>query len=101
MADIFPLVLRGIPPSTPKSGALNAFYITVRTAGNKLGLPKEILERYPTEITFILQHAYDNLVCDESSFSVTLWFSNKEVRITVPYSAIIAFEEREAHIRIA
>jgi hypothetical protein len=101
MADIFPLVLSGIPSSTPASGAVNAFYVTARTAEHALGLPKELVAKYPAEITFVLQHRYEDLVCGDDSFSVTLWFSDKEVRVTVPYSAIMAFEERDAHIRIA
>ena len=102
MADIFPLVLRGIPPSTPNTGAANAFYVTARTTTEDgLGLPKELLAKYPNEITFVLQHQYRDLACGDASFSVTLSFSGKDLRVTVPYSAIVAFEEREAHIRIA
>jgi hypothetical protein len=100
MTDIFPLILRGIPPSTPASGAVNAFYVTARTTAAGMDLPKELLAKYPNEITFVLEHQYKDLVCGDDAFSVTLWFSGNEARVTVPYGAIVSLTEPQADIRV-
>jgi hypothetical protein len=38
-------------------------------------LPKSLIKKYPKEIVFVLEQQYKDLVCDDSAFSVTLWFS--------------------------
>jgi hypothetical protein len=101
MADVFRAVLQRIPPATPESGAVNAFYVKVKSQREGVEMPQALRQRYPEEILFVFEHQYKDLVCDPTSFSVTLWFSGVEARVTVPYKAITEMAEPNAHIRIA
>lgn len=101
MSDLFRLILESMPPSTPETGAVNAFYLTVRTTAEGVELPTNLRERYPEEIVFVLQHQYANMTCDDSGFCVTLFFSGKEERIRIPYHSIMELTEPSANIRIA
>jgi hypothetical protein len=64
-------------------------------------LPKSLIKKYPKEIVFVLEQQYKDLVCDDSAFSVTLWFSGEETRIRVPYQSTSELTEPNARIRIA
>lgn len=101
MADVFRAVLEEIPPATPKSGAVNAFYLSVKTQHEGVELPDVMRQQFPEKILLVFEHQYKDLVCDATSLSVTLWFSGVETRLTVPYKAIIEITEPNAHIRIA
>ena len=48
-------------------------------------------ERYPEEITVVMQHWFDNLEVDDIGFSVTLNFGNNPEVLYIPYDAIITF----------
>ena len=67
------------------------FYITTRTKAPGVRLPKYLVEKFPDEITLVLQHQFWDLVASEETFAVTLTFSGKSERLVVPYSAIASF----------
>jgi hypothetical protein len=101
MADVFRAVLERIAPATPESGAVNAFYVTLKTKHPGVKLTDELLKKYPEEVQFVFEHRYKDLVCGPESFSVTLWFSGEETAVTIPYKAITEITEPRARIRIA
>ena len=67
------------------------FYITFRTGAAGIIMPDFLLERYPDEMTIIIQHQYWNLRVNVFEFSVSLSFDNKIVEMTVPFAALKAF----------
>ena len=69
------------------------FYITFRTDHPDVAIPKNLRERYPNEMTIVLQHQFWNLETAEDAFQVTLSFSNVPHRLVVPYEAVIAFAD--------
>lgn len=69
------------------------FYITFRTGFPGVVLANYLRERYPTEMTIVLQHQFDDLDVGEESFGVTLRFSNKSERIVVPFRAVTVFAD--------
>ena len=80
------VVARGLP------GA-HHLYITFRTQAPGVLLPDHLVQRYPDEMTVVLQHEFWGLEVAEDSFAVTLSFSNKGERLTVPFSAVVAFAD--------
>ncbi len=48
-------------------------------------------ERYPTEITVVMQHWYDDLEVRDDGFSVTLNFGDAPEHLVIPYEAILTF----------
>lgn len=67
------------------------YYITFETTSPGVVLAKTLQERYPEEMTVILQHDYRDLDVDDRGFAVTLRFSGVPYRLVVPYTSIRAF----------
>ena len=69
------------------------FYITFRTTYPGVVLANYLRERYPAEMTIVLQHQFDGLEVDEDTFAVSLRFSNKSERLVIPLRAITVFAD--------
>ena len=69
------------------------FFITFKTATPGLRLSNRMRERYPDEMTIILQHQFWGLAVTESGFEVGLSFNNMPERLFVPYAAITMFQD--------
>ena len=67
------------------------FYITIRTRAPGVSAPADLIERYPEEMTIVLQHQYWDLTVAETSFSVTLKFGGSPKTISAPYAALTRF----------
>ncbi len=69
------------------------FYITFRTAYPGVAIPPRLLQKYPEEMTIVLQHQYDRLHVDEAAglFGVSLSFGGILSALTVPFAAVTAF----------
>ena len=67
------------------------FYISFRTDAPGVSAPKDLLEKYPDEMTIVLRHRYRDLAPGETFFSVTLEFGGKPKSLEIPYSAITRF----------
>jgi len=67
------------------------FYITFKTRGPGVSIPPELVERYPDEMTIVLQHQYKDLTPEETYFTVTLKFGGQPKRLRVPYVAVTRF----------
>ena len=72
-------------------------YITFRTREPGVRLPAYLAERYPDEMTIVLQHQFENLTVDREGFSVSLNFSNVQENLEVPFAAITAFADPSAN----
>ena len=69
------------------------FYITFRTDHPGIEIPNSLRERYPSEMTIVLQHQFWNLEVGPDSFEITLSFSNVPHRMVIPYAAMINFAD--------
>ncbi|HEX7822128.1 MAG TPA: ClpXP protease specificity-enhancing factor SspB [Sphingobium sp.] len=67
------------------------FYITFKTQAPGVSIPKRLIERFPDEMTVVLQHKYWDLKVEEDHFEVGLTFSQVPAHLVIPYSAISAF----------
>lgn len=67
------------------------FYLSLRTDHAGIQLPAFLRERYPEEMTVVLQNQYWDLQVDQDGFAVTLRFDGEPVRLGVPFEAVIAF----------
>ena len=69
------------------------FYITFRTDYPGVMLPARLREKYPQEMTIVLQHQFRDLVVDDASrvLRVTLSFGGVSADLAVPLEAISAF----------
>jgi hypothetical protein len=67
------------------------FYISFRTDAPGVSAPKDLLDKYPEEMTIVLQHRFRDLAPGETYFSVTLEFGGQPKTLSVPYAAITRF----------
>ena len=90
------------------------FYITFKTAAPGVVIPADLRERFPDEMTIVLQNKFWDLTVGDGGFSVGLSFNQRAANLEIPFSAITAFvdpavdfglqfqavassEDREAH----
>lgn len=67
------------------------FFITFDTRAEGVEIADWLRERYPEEMTVVMQHWFDDLVVTEDGFAITLNFGDAPERLTVPYDAIQTF----------
>jgi hypothetical protein len=69
------------------------FYITFFTDHPGVKVPNYLKERYPGEMTIVLQHQFYDLEVDDDKFTVMLSFNNVPERLTVPLAAVTIFAD--------
>ena len=67
------------------------FFITFDTTHPEADLADWLRDRYPSEMTVVMQNWYDALEVTNDGFSVTLNFGDAPERLYVPYDAIKTF----------
>ncbi|EBA17653.1 hypothetical protein RSK20926_17982 [Roseobacter sp. SK209-2-6] len=67
------------------------FFITFDTNHPDAQLADWLKDRYPGEMTVVMQHWYDNLTVDEDGFGVTLNFGDAPEPLYIPYDSIETF----------
>lgn len=69
------------------------FYISFLTHAPGVDIPGYLCEKYPEEMTIVLQHQFFGLTVTEEGFSVMLSFNNVRERLTIPFTAITTFAD--------
>jgi uncharacterized protein len=67
------------------------FYISFRTDYPEVILSERVRQRYPQEITIVLQYQFKNLQVLEDKFSVNIAFSSVPETIEIPFAALTGF----------
>ncbi len=69
------------------------FIINFSTTYSGVVLSKFLLQKFPVDISIIIQHQFKSLVVLENYFKITLSFFGAMETITVPYQAIFSFTD--------
>ena len=69
------------------------FYITFRTRMPGVSIPKHLIERFPEEMTIVLQHRYWDLKVEDDFFSVGLSFGGVPSTLVVPFASVTRFHD--------
>ena len=67
------------------------FYITFKTGAPGVVIPSHLRERFPDEMTIVLQNKFWDLEVGNAGFSVSLSFNQVPAKLQIPFSAITAF----------
>jgi uncharacterized protein len=67
------------------------FYITFKTSAPGVSIPAHLKERFPDEMTIVIQNKFWELTVEETLFSVGLSFNQVPAKLVVPFAAITAF----------
>ena len=68
-------------------------YVTFRTGFPGVDIPGYLRDRYPDELTIVLQHQFWGLEVTEEDFSVTLSFNKAREHVSVPFAALTRFAD--------
>jgi hypothetical protein len=86
-------VVRTVLTQAAKSGLPgdHHFYISFDTSASGVVLSKRLKDKYPSEMTVVLQHRFWDLSVDDDGFEVKLTFDGIPERLVVPFAAIRVF----------
>ena len=90
LRDVVGRVLRQVE----RTGALPGDHhcaITFKTRLPGVRIPKHLVDRFPDEMTIVLQHRFWDLKVEEDSFSVGLSFGGVPSTLHVPFAAVTDF----------
>ena len=77
------------------------FYIGFATQAPGVTIPPRLVERYPEEMTIVLQHQFWDLDVGDEAFSVLLSFDKQAERLTIPFAAIRSFADPSVEFALA
>ncbi|MCQ0971152.1 ClpXP protease specificity-enhancing factor SspB [Paracoccus sp. TK19116] len=67
------------------------FFITFDTRDEGVEMADWLHERYPEEMTIVIQHWFDNLTVDDQGFTITLNFGNSPEPLRIPFDSLRTF----------
>lgn len=67
------------------------FFITFNTLHPGVEMAEWLSDRYPQEMTIVIQHWFENLAVSDEGFTVTLNFGNRPEPLYIPFDAIRTF----------
>ncbi len=93
MHDAMRSLIRNVLLDVADNGLPGAhhFFITFDTGHPDAELADWLSDRYPDEMTVVMQHWYDNLEVTNDGFSITLNFGDAPEPLYIPYDAIRTF----------
>src|SRR5271166_2140833 len=93
--DALRSVVRKVLSDAARTGLLGEhhFNIAFKTRAPGVVVPAAVKGRFPDEMSIILQHEFWDLVVTQDAFEVSLNFSRKPERLTVPFDAITGFSD--------
>ena len=88
-------VVRNALARVQKQGMIGShhFYVTFKTHDKGVEIPDFLRERYPDEMTIVLQNQYSGLDVTDEKFEVTLSFQKLPTTIVVPFAAVTGFAD--------
>lgn len=87
--------MREVMLNVAENGLLGShhLYITFNTGHPGVDIPSYLADRYPDELTIVLQHQYWGLEVTEDGFSVTLSFNKAREHVSIPFAALTRFAD--------
>lgn len=95
MINVFIDIMKNIKKNGFSDG--NHLYITFLTAHKNVNIPKWLIDKYPSEMTIVLQYEYYDLKIDKTYFEISLLFNDIKANLKISYDAIISFADPSAN----
>ena len=77
--------------STGRLPGEHHFYITFKTGAAGVDIPRHLSERFPDEMTIVIQNRFWDLKVNKSGFEVGLSFNQMPAKLIIPFAAITGF----------
>ena len=75
----------------------NHLYITFITNHKNVELPNWLKQKYPEEMTILIQYEYYDLKINKNNFSISLSFNNIKTNLIIDFDSIISFADPSAN----
>ena len=75
----------------------NQLYITFLTNHKNVKLPSWLKQKYPQEMTIVIQYEYYDLEINKNNFSISLSFNDIKTNLKIDYNSIISFADPSAN----
>ncbi len=75
------------------------FYIAFKTAHPGVKIPAWLREKYPDEMTIVIQHRFWDLVISDIHFEIGLSFNQRAEHLSIPFAAVVGFVD--PHVNFA
>ena len=95
MINVFKDVLLNIEKNGLQEG--HHLYITFNINNAKVKIPKWLQEKYPVEMTIIIQNEYWNFKTKNDSFNIGLSFDDIKTDLEIPFNSVISFADPYAN----
>lgn len=67
------------------------FFVTFDTTHPDVGMADWLFDRYPSEMTVVIQHWFEDLIVGADGFRITLNFGDNPEPLSIPFDAIRTF----------
>ena len=71
----------------------NHLYVTFATNNSKTSVPDWLLQKYPNEMTIVIQYEYYHLSINKTNFKIGLSFNNRKCDLTISFDSVISFAD--------
>jgi hypothetical protein len=76
------------------------FFITFVTSAPGVRISSRLREKYPEQMTIVIQHQYWDLEVSETGFEVTLSFADVSEKLAIPYAAVRGFYDPSVNFEL-
>jgi uncharacterized protein len=76
------------------------FFITFVTGAPGVRISSRLHEKYPEQMTIVIQHQYWDLEVSETGFEVTLSFNDVSEKLVIPYSSVRGFYDPSVNFEL-
>ena len=94
MINVFIDIMKNIKKNGFSDG--NHLYITFLTTHKNVNIPKWLIDKYPSQMTIVLQYEYYDLKINKTYFEISLSFNDIKANLKISYDAIISFADPSA-----
>lgn len=95
-------VMRKVLQETARAGlpGNHHFFITFATGAPGVRISSRLKERYPDQMTIVIQYQYWDLKVSEKGFEIVLSFADTPEKLEIPFSAVRGFYDPSANFEM-
>ena len=75
----------------------NHLYVSFSTNHQNVEIPNWLRQKYPEEMTIVIQYEYYDLEINKNNFSISLSFNDIKTKLIIDYDSIISFADPSAN----
>lgn len=95
-------VVKNVLSEVAKNGLMgdHHFYVAFQTGFPGVQIPDHLREKYPDEMTIVIQHRYWGLRVHKDRFEIGLSFNQKPEHLIIPFEAVVGFVDPSAQFAL-